>query len=275
MKYTFQSSKYVLKNFFYILPFTIIPAFFFSLSTDEIALFEIMDKLFHGRVEAWCFTHLFRAISFLNFASFKSISFGVLGIVAMILCGALLMAFLEKHLRIGKRTYNGILSRLNDNFASTVMYLLVLIIIYELWSVATAGLLFLVSRITIPAVMYTLVTIVTLAMHAVLVWLIGFIYLWLPCMQITGFRAIEALVYVNRISSVQSKLKIFSSQMFVLLLAEFAISVCGYLLVDNFLLFTIVTTAAFAVMIMVYCVRMEIAYFHVDHLERADIKKYY
>ena len=275
MKYTFQSSKYVLKNFFYILPFTIIPAFFFSLSTDEIALFEIMDKLFHGRVEAWCFTHLFRAISFLNFASFKSISFGVLGIVAMILCGALLMAFLEKHLRIGTRTYNGILSRLNDNFASTVMYLLVLIIIYELWSVATAGLLFFVSRITIPAVMYTLVTIVTLAMHAVLVWLIGFIYLWLPCMQITGFRAIEALVYVNRISSVQSKLKIFSSQMFVLLLAEFAISVCGYFLVDNFLLFTIVTTAAFAVMIMVYCVRMEIAYFHVDHLERADIKKYY
>ena len=85
----------------------------------------------------------------------------------------------------------------------------------------------------------------------------------------------EALVYVNRISSAQSKLKIFSSQMFVLLVAEFAISVCAYFLANNFLLFTIVTTLAFTCMIMIYCVRMEIAYFHVDHLERADIKKYY
>ncbi len=275
MRHTFQSSKYVLKNFFYILPFTIIPAFFFSLSTDEKALFLIVDKLISGRVTEWCFTHLFRALSFLSFASFKSVSFGILGVIAITLCGALLMAFLEKHLRIGKRTYNGIISRLNDNLASTVVYIAVLIGVYEIWALATAGLLFFVSRITIKAVLYTLLVLVTLAMHAVLVWLIGFFYLWLPCMQITGFRSIEALVYVNRISSTHSKLKIFSSQMFVLLLAEFAISVCGYLLANNFLIFTIVTTGAFAFMIMVYCVRMEIAYFHVDHLERADVKRYY
>lgn len=275
MKHTFQSSKYVLKNFFSLLPFTVIPAFFFSLSTDEKALFLVIDKLLDGRTNEWCFTHLFRVLSFLNFVSLKSILFGILGIIAITVCGALLMAFLEKHLRIGKRTYNGIISRLNDNLASTVMYVALLVAIYELWALATAEFLFLVSRIQSPALLYTLLAVVTLAMHAVLVWLVGFIYLWLPCMQITGFRALEAIVYVNRISSSQSKLKIFSSQMFVLLLAEFIISACGYLLANNFLLFTIVTTGAFAVMIMIYCVRMEIAYFHVDHLERADIRRYY
>ena len=185
------------------------------------------------------------------------------------------MTFLEKHLRIGKRTYNGIFSRLNDNLSSTIVYVALLIGVYELWALVTATLLFLMSRLTVSTLLYVLLALVTVSMHAVLVWLVGFVYLWLPCMQITGFRALEALVYVNRISSTHSKLKIFSAQMFVLLLAELIISACGYFFAESFLVFTIVTTGAFAIMIMIYCVRMEIAYFHVDHLERADIRLYY
>ena len=43
MKYTVQSSKYILKNFLYIFPFAIIPAFFFSLAADKEALHCVME----------------------------------------------------------------------------------------------------------------------------------------------------------------------------------------------------------------------------------------
>ena len=104
------------------------------------------------------------------------------------------MAFLEKHMRIGKCTYNGIWSRLNDNFASTIVYVLMLFAVYELWAFVSAGVLYLVTRIPLPAVMFPLLVVVGIAMHAVLLWLVGFIYLWLPCMQITGFRPIEEAI---------------------------------------------------------------------------------
>ena len=275
MKYTIQSGKYVAKNFYYIFPFAILPAFFFSLSTDEKAIFTVVEKLLSARIGVWSFKNLFRAISFLNFASLKSIAFGFIGVVAMVLCGALMMALLEKHMRIGKRTFNGVFSKLNDNLTSTIMYVLVLLALYEVWAlIATTG-IFLLARIPIKILAYILTCAFFVVMNALLLWTVSFFYLWLPCMQITGFRSLEALVYVNRIASAGSKLRILISQLVVLLFAELTICLCAYLLVADFVAFTIVTTVLFSIMIMIYCVRMEVAYFDVDHLERADIKKYY
>lgn len=273
MKYTIQSGKYVLKNILYLLPFAIIPALFLSFSTDENSLNAVVESFFSGNIADWEFLQLFRAVSVLNFGSWKAILFGLIGIIALLLCVSLMMALMEKHMRIGKRTFNGIFSKLNDNLIPTCGYGFLLIGIYELWSLLVAALLFFVSRIGVTVAAYIGASIVFLGMHVVLLLCISVIYLWLPCMQITGFRASEALNYTNQLTS-DVKWKIVAGQLFSMFVAETAICLCAWFAI-NFVWFTLLTTAIYAVLTMIFCVRMEVAYFDLDKIERADLRKYY
>ena len=272
MKYTVRTSKYILKNFFYIFPFAIIPAFFLSLSVAEDSIINVLNGMFSGKIAEWTFQDLFRAISVLNFGAWDSIVTGILGLIVLFPCIALFIAFLEKHMRIGKRTYNGILSKLNDNALPTLEYTLIFISIYELWSLLTAALLYFLAMIPSSVVAYIATGLCYLAMHVVLLYAIGAIYLWLPCMQITGFPMLEALQYSHQLL-VPVKWSILSGQIFLLLCAESLIGLCAVFL-PNGIIFMTLTTALYVVLLLFYCVRMEIAYFDRDHIERADLKKY-
>ena len=181
MKYTLQSSKYVFKNFIYLFPFAILPAVFFAVSTDKTAITDIVKALLSGNMSNWTFSRLFNAISVLNFSSLKSIVFGLTGVVLIVFCIALMMALLEKHMRIGKRTYNGLMGKLNDNFMSTLCVVLTVLAIYELWVLLLSAFLFLLSRITIVYVAYGLAILAFVAFHILLMTSVGAIYLWLPC----------------------------------------------------------------------------------------------
>ncbi len=272
MKYTIKSNKYIAKNLFYILPFAIIPAFFLSISTDEKALISVLQKVFGNTPQQLTFSELFRAISILNFASWQSIVFGIGGIVLIIVCVAMMMAMLEKHFRIGKRTYRGLFSKLNDNLLSTAGYGFLLIVFYEIWSFITALGVFIFSRIFINIVSYIMMGLFLIIMHIALIYVIGQIYLWLPCMQITGFKAIHALYYSNRmVSSV--KWRILLGQIAMLLGAEALIGLCVYF-APSPIIFTILTTILYGWMIMLFCVRMQVVYFEREHLDRADVFRY-
>lgn len=273
MRYTLQSTKYTLKNLIYLLPFAILPALFLSMSTDEGAIHAVLRAIYHGNLREWTFPDLFNAVSVFNFGSWKGVVFGFIGFVVIVPCVALMMAILEKHFRIGKRTFNGIWGKLNDNFISTAGYGLLLAGIYELWTLLLAALLFFVSRVSVAAVAYVFAAIVYLGMHVLLFFVIGTIYLWLPCMQITGFRAFEALHYSYQLI-VPVKWKILFSQTAALLSVEALMAAC-VAFVPNKFAFLIWTTLLYSFLIMVYCVRMQITYFARDNMERADLVKYY
>lgn len=273
MRYTFQAIKYVIKNFYYLLPLVALPALFLSASTDQETIYCVIETLGSPDSNVLHFEHIFYAISILNFSSWSAAISGLLAIVAIVLCGSLLMAMLEKHMRIGKRTFNGIFSKLNDNLLSTCWYVLLLLVIYELWTLLTATVVFVFSLIPVLALSYTLMGAALLFMHVVLVYAIGLIYLWLPCMQLTGFRARDALYYSHQISET-SKWHILLAQLFTLLAAEGAVWVVAYF-TQNGLLFTILTAVFYGIMIMIYCVRMQVAYFDLDNIERADLSPRY
>ena len=110
-------------------------------------------------------------------------------------------------------------------------------------------------------------------MHILLFAAISTIYLWLPCMQITGFRAFEALHYSYHLIT-PVKWRILGGQMFALLSVEFLIGVC-VAFIHSRLTFLIWTTLLYSFIIMIYCVRMQMAYFDRDNIERADLTKYY
>ena len=272
MKYTLQSGKYIAKNFFYILPLAILPAFLLSLSTDEGAISKVLIESIAGDIAAWSFFELFQAISILSFGNWQSIVFGILGIIAIVPCVALIMAFLEKHFRIGKRTLNGLFSKINDNFLSTCGYALLFVAVYEVWALLTAALVFLMSMIPIVWLAHTLSILFYVSMHVLLLYIVGLIYLWLPCMQITGFRAIEALQYSHQLIT-PVKWKILGGQILFLLSTEALIGLCA-VFVPGRLVFTILTTALYTILLLLYFVRMQIAYFDRDQIERADLKKY-
>ena len=269
MKYTLKSNKYIANNLFYILPFAIIPAFFLSISTDEKALISVLQKAFDGVPHQITFSELFRAISILNFGSWQSVVFGLVGILLMIVCVAMMLAMLEKHFRIGKRSYRGLLSKLNDNLLSTAGFGFLIIGFYEVWTLIMAIGVFIYSRIFINAVAYTMIGVFLILMHIALIYVIGLIYLWLPCMQITGFRALQALYYSHRLVS-PVKWRILIGQMGMLLFAETLICLCAYF-VPNPILFTISTTVLYGWLMMLFCVRMQMVYFEREHLSHADV----
>lgn len=273
MKYTGQTTKYILKNFFYILPFALLPALFLSISVAEEEVVAVLRAIVDKDFSTWTFTNLFRAISVLNFGSWESIVTGIIGVIVMVPCVALLMAFLDKHLRFGKRTFNGLWSKLNDNFISTFGYIVLFLLIYEVWALVLSALLFLVALIPSVIAVYITASIAFLSMHFVLLYAVGTIYLWLPCMQITGFPAVEALQYSHQLLS-RIKWRILFGQIIALIAAEGLIVLCAWFLPD-FAIFTAWTTLLFTILLLFYCVRMVIAYFDRDHIERADLRKYY
>ncbi|MBQ8229863.1 MAG: hypothetical protein IJZ32_04125 [Clostridia bacterium] len=273
MKYTLQSGKYIFKNFPYVFAFALLPAVFLSISTDKGALTAVLGAFFQGRLSSWTFTELFRAISVLNFGSWQSIVFGLIGILVAVPCVALMTALLEKHFRIGKRTFNGLWSKLNDNFISTCGFAVLLVLIYEIWALIAAAILFFISRLGIELLAYILTVAFLLGLHFVLLYIVGTVYLWLPCMQITGFRALEALHYSYQLI-LPVRWRILGGQAFFLLLAEALICVCAWY-IQTSLVFMLITTALYAFLIMLFCVRMEVAYFDRDHIQRADLTYYY
>ena len=273
MKYNIKTIQYNTKNFFYVFPLVLAPAFLlaFTLARDDI--FAIAEKLQTGAYADISFKEIFQAVSIFNFASWETVLAGALGVIALVLFGSLLMAFTDKHMRFGKRTFNGLFGKLNDNLLSTFGFTMLLFVIYEAWTLLLAAGL----KICLQAdktLMFIAAPMLTLAMHVLLTYAISFVYLWLPCMQITGFRTFEALRYAFILCEpIQWRLVI--SQAASLLLAEAAITLVTLYVPGTPIVSVLVATICYAFIILQFCVRMQIVYFDREQIERADLKKYY
>lgn len=273
MKITFQSTKYSIKNFIYLFPLSVIPAFFLSFTVAREELFTIFEKFMEQSLSSLSFTEIFHALSIFNFSSALSVIGGLIGFIALVLCVALLMAFTDKHMRIGKRTFNGLFSRLNDNLLSTFGYALLLFVIYELWSLVSSALFLLVAQLPFVAACVAIAALY-LALHIALFYVIAAVYLWLPCMQITGFKPFEALRYSNILCE-PIKGKLVIAQFIILILSEILIVASVLCLPQMEVASLIVATVLYAFMIMIFCVRMQMCYLDRTKTERADLQQYY
>ncbi len=271
MRYTAKASQYVFKNFWYIFPFTVIPAFFFALALDAPALEVVLKSFFGGQINQITFADTFCAISIFNFADEQAIISGIIGIILSIVCVAMLMAMLEKHMRIGKRTFNGLFAKLNDNLLSTGAFILLMLAFYELWTVITAALVALFASIQTIVLAYILTVVAFIGMHFVLIYAISTVYLWLPCMQITGFKPFEALSYSYQLVAPKTNQIVFS-QIAILIVAELVIGAIAIFLSEWVMV--LAAMAAYTLMLMFFCVRMQVVYFDRAQIERADLDVY-
>ena len=273
MRYTIKTIGYNSKNLFYVFPLVILPAFLLALTVARVDVFAVWSKLASGALQEITFLEIFQVVSIFNFASWKTVLFGFLGFITLVVCVSLLMAFTDKHMRFGKRTFNGVFNKLNDNLTSTFGFAVLMFLLYELWTLLLAAVLTFCLQVSAPLA-YVLAGVAFVAMHFGLTYLISFIYLWLPCMQITGFRTFEALRYAYMLCEpVQMRLALWQSV--TLLLAEGVIFATTLFLPAPQLVTVLVTTVLYAVLILQFCVRMQIVYFDRGQIERADLKKYY
>lgn len=271
MNYTVETIKYIFKNFLYVVPFAFIPAVFFSLTISESAVESVLNNVLNGSPRD-SFWNIFQSVSIFNFSSWNSVLFGLIGIVAIVVCISMLMAFLEKHLRIGKRTLNGLLSKVNDNLISTCGYALLCLVIYEVWAVLLAALCFFVTSVPNTVIAYVLLAIVYIGMHFVLLYALSIFYLWLPCVQITGFKAFEALRYSYQLVA-PIQMDIVIGQAIFLLVSGLFVG-ASVVFIEGGLVAFLVATVLYTFMILSYCIRMQIVYFDRAQIERADLKKY-
>lgn len=272
MKYTGKSLKYVFANFGYLILFGLFPAVFLAYSLDSATVGRILGDFFSGEPLAK-FSEIFRAVSIFNFRSPTAVLSEGLGVALTVVCVAMMMAFMEKHMRIGKKTWTGLFSKLNDNLLSTLGITLLFACLYELWALITSALLLCVSFFGSKTVIYILSVIVWFGTQIALLFVVSLFYLWLPCLQITGFRSFEALSYSYQLAT-GAKRTIVREQFVSMTIAEILIGlVCVF--APWAWLKLVLNSAVFAGQILLFVTRMQVVYFDRAQLERADEKNYY
>lgn len=272
MKYTSKSLKYVFANFGYLVLFGLFPAVFLAYSLDTATVGAILRDYFTGSPYA-SFSDIFHAVSIFNFHSVSATIADVLSVILAVTCVAMMMAFMEKHMRIGKKTWTGLFSKLNDNLLSTMGITLLFACLYELWALITSALLLCVSFFGGKTVIYILSVIVWFDTQTALLFVVSLFYLWLPCLQITGFRSFEALSYSYQLAT-GVKRTIVREQFVSMTIAEILIGlVCVF--APWAWLKLVLNSAVFAGQILLFVTRMQVVYFDRAQLERADEKNYY
>ncbi len=270
MKHLFESWKYIGKNIWFVLPFAVIPAVFLALSLDYSAISMLARGFFTGapRLTFW---EYFRTWSIVGMGSWLNGIYSVFAFVCTVVFAALMLSFVEKHMRIGKRTLSGIMGGFLDNLLSAAVIGLVYTLLYELWALILSALLFLISNIPSRAFVYLLGIAVFLLLTYALLYIATVFYLWLPCRQMTGFGFYNAFLYSYRLMlGIRWELILG----FLISLSAAFLVLTGVAFLPEFV-FRIVGVIVFVALFLSFCIRMETAYFRTDKLDREDILKSY
>lgn len=272
MRILFSNWKYILKNLWFVLPFAILPAVFLALSLDYTAIKETTKAFFTGD-PTFGFIRLFRMWSLIRVDSWVGALIGVGSVLCVSVCTALMLSLVEKHMRIGKRTLSGAFSQLGNNFFTALAVTVLYLFLYEVWAVVTAAILYAAGGIVDNLIGIYLISIAAyIVLGGVLFYCVTIFYLWLPCLQHTGFHGYEALRYSYQLMiNVRGKLFISLAGGFIVACAVFAASA---VLLPR-LLFYAVAFVAFVFLYLSFCIRMETFYFATDKLDREDLIRSY
>ena len=270
MRYLGSAFKYIFKNFIFVFVFALIPSYFLAMTADLKNLASIAESVAAGNADV----EFYQIFSFLSPINEEGWPFALVFLAVAAVCMPLLLGFIERHMRIGNRSFKGIAGQLNSNFVSTLVVLLVFAVIYELWSLIAAGLIYAVVLILDGPVCLALAVAVLLGMAALISYLASLLLLWLPSMQITGYSFMDSLSYSNQLY-VPNRGKLF--------LAVFLPFLAGVLL--QFAIVAVSPTEIFRipayifleliylVLFLYYNSLMYVAYFDGAGEERVDLKK--
>lgn len=270
MRIVFEHWKYIFRNLWFVLPFSVMPAIFLALSVDFNGVEMLTMSFFGGEFELE-FASVFRAWSLFRFDSVLGIIYSVFALVCVVVFSAFLLAFVEKHMRIGKRTLSGVFGQFFDHALAVIGVTLFYFALYEVWALVLSAVLLVVSQIEAKWFACLMFVLVSLLFIFALLYLVSIFYLWLPCMQITGFHMYNALLYSYRL--------VVGVRWRLILSMLISYVPCFLLIVGTSFapewLSPIIVFILFLFAHMSFCVRMETLYFETDKLDREDLLRSY
>lgn len=266
MRVVFGNWKYLFKNFWYVLACGLAPAIFLALSFDFTAISVFVRGFFTGSPRIG-FVELLRVFGPVRIDSVLGVVYTVLAYILCSLFAALLLSVAEKHMRIGKRTLNGVDTVMKNMLLPAFLIVLLFYGLGELWALILSALVFAICSLTSTALVYLLSVAAFVILSFFFLYAFEAFFLWLPCLQITGFRPYHAFLYSYRLSmGVRWKLILAHAvSLLVLVAAVGAASLLPELAA---------CAIALAVCLFLYSglfVRMETVYFETDKIDREDV----
>jgi len=251
----------------------------FTLSFNYGSYSATAVKFCTGNIGEITFYELISSLSVINISSwyFVLISLASVGAVAVAL--SMELAMVEKHMRIGSKTLNGLWGKVNDNFISTLFILIIMLAIYEVWAVLISAVAYAIISIFINIIVMQYVLVVLAFAGAVygLMYVVSMMYLWLPCLQITGFRYYESFKYAFQIlADIKGSIIIsfaVNGAAFGVILTGVCF-LCGYIIGNGVLAYAL-AFVMFTYLFAVFTVGQEVSFFEADGLERADLQPLY
>ena len=271
MEIVFGNWRYIFKNLWYVLPFALVPAFLFAFSFDYDAIHHVTQAFYTNGLHDMEFFYLFRAFSILRIDHVWSALISVFTVVFTCICFTLMLIFVEKHMRIGKRTLSGLKRQFTWLILPVICMTIFYLALYELFAVIVSSLLYVVCRLPASAFLYILFLAVIGVFGFLLLYTVTLLYLFLPCKQVTGFRTYDAFFYSYRLMAmVRGKLLL---SLFISTFGSFLILTSASLL--PFSAFVAIAFLLSVFLFMGFGVRMETVYFKTDKLDREDLLKSY
>ncbi len=270
MQVIFEHWKYIIKNLWFVLPFAVVPAFFLSLSMDFSAIEIFLRGLFCG-APVHRFSEIYNAWSLFRMDSALGVIYSICTIVCLIVFMTALLAFAEKHMRIGKRTLSGVFSGFGNKSLVVFEVLFVYFVLYEIWALLLSAMLYSLSSIPSGVAVCLLSIVLILLFFALLIYLASALYLVLPCMQITGFRMYDAFLCSYRLVIGVRR------QLMLSFLVSLVPTVCVFWGI-SFLSAPVAVIIAFVFLVFLllsFSIRMVTLYFRVDKLDREDLLRSY
>lgn len=273
MKYFAETLKYMFKNLLYILPMGILPGLVYVGAFDYAHFKLVVTKFFTGKLLELEYLDLFRFFSPLNVSTWYGTLLSVFGFFVICIMVATLLALIEKHMRIGKRTLNGVFSKLNDNILTTIFVAFVGIAIYEIWTALTALALFSILKLFIRSVVAAYIFFIIVLALAVylLVSILAKLVLWIPCQLITGFNVFESLTYSAHLSETRKR-RLYLPLFLPVLIGTSILCLC---VIGGTPALAPVVFFVYLFYVLFFCTLMEVAYFTDAEMEREDLKPVY
>lgn len=261
--------QYIFKNFLFIFVFALIPSYFFAASLDLENIRALAQALLSAENPEFL-----QVFSFLSFVNARGWVFSVICLILLVICLPLLFGFIEKHMRIGSRSFKGIWGRFNTNFLSTLVVGVLFLAMYELWALIASGLIYGSTLMFSDAAGSVAAVLVYFVMLALISYLASIFLLWLPCLLITGYNFMDALSYSNQLYAGKK------GGLFLAVFVPGAVSgVVTLLVVGVFapmhvqMPVFLIEEILFLLLMLYYSALMFVAYFRLTGEERADLQK--
>ncbi len=176
----------------------------------------------------------------------------------------------DRHMRYNSLSPRGIFSSLNNSIAPCIIIMLILTVFNCINAVLLAGIMMATSYSTVRF-MFILGIIICAALSLAEFYFLTFFSLWLPCFNITGFRAFESLSYAYSLGSERRK-----SLFLAIFIPAIIIAACTlpFIFISVSVISLIVISLLLALLFVYIAALVYVVYLDADGIAREDLKKF-